>query len=306
MYNSSAYLEEFCKRIIDSAEKICDNFEIILVDDGSPDDSLQMAMKIQDSHPEIKIIELSRNFGHHRAMMIGLKESTGERTLLIDLDLEEPPEDLIRYWEKMDNDSSIDVVYGFQSKRNTPLIRRALSSTFHKIFDSLASVNPPKGELVSRLMSRKYLENLCLYQERELFMPGIWVDNGFKQVGIETIKGHNGNSNYTLRKRFSLAVNAITSFSSKPLEYIFVFGAMVSFFSILASSFFVYQKLIHNSAPQGYSSLIVAIFLMGGLTIFSIGLVGIYISKVFTEVKSRPYGIIRETHHGKNDGKSRN
>lgn len=302
LYNSSDYIGEFCSRISSCAASLVDDFEIILVDDGSPDDSLVVAKEAQRSNPKIKIIELSKNFGHHRAMMIGLNHSIGNKTFLIDVDLEEQPEDLERYWKKMEEDPEIDVVYGYQESRETPLLRTLASNIFHSLFDKLTSSKTPRGELVSRLMSRPYLDNLCRYTERELYLPGIWADNGFNSLGLKATKAHNGNSNYTLRRRVSLAVNAITSFSSKPLELVFFFGALVSTVSIVTSLYFVYQKIAYNLAPQGWSSLMVAISLTGGLIIFSIGLVGIYISKIFQEVKGRPYGIIREIHLVEYDG----
>jgi putative glycosyltransferase len=287
------YIEEFYTRISNQAQKITSDYEIIFVNDGTKDNSLEIATKLTDTDSKIKIINLSRNFGHHKAMMTGLQQAKSDYIFLIDSDLEEEPENLSKFWQHMTHNVSIDVVYGQQKSRKTPLLKRFMSNLFYLTFNALSTVKIKNGELVSRLMTRRYLNALISYQERELFIPALWVDAGFKQEAFPAEKSFNGNSNYTLKKQIILAVNAITSFSSKPLILIFYFGSIMFFGSMLYITYLVIQKLFFHQAAAGWTSLIASVYLLGGLIILSIGIIGVYLSKIYNEVKMRPYTIIK-------------
>ena len=296
MYNSALYIEEFYQRISSIIQDITDQYEIVLVDDGSPDDSLVIAKQLLNKDGRIKIVELARNHGHHRAMMIGLAQSSGEHIYLTDIDLEEAPENLSAFWSAMHDGSEVDVVFGSQGEKDSPPIRKFLSRTFYNMFNSLSDVNISSTELVSRLMTRDFVDNLLRYGESSIFLPAIWTDVGFKKRSIELQKTFNGNSTYTIKKRIVLAVDAVTSFSAKPLVFVFYSGVSISILASIFIAYLVVDKLLYNSPLLGWTSLIASIFLMGGLILFSLGVIGIYISKIYLEVKARPKSIIRQIH----------
>ncbi|MCH9631814.1 MAG: putative glycosyltransferase [Chlamydiae bacterium] len=293
IYNSKLYIEEFFHRITKSALSITSSYELIFVNDGSQDSSLEIVKKLHLLDPKIKIIDLSRNYGHHQAMMAGLRHARGEYVFLIDVDLEEEPENLAKFWEVMKQDVSIDVVYGLQEKRQTPFFKRFSGGLFYSIFNALSSTKIEDGELVSRLMKRKFVDSLISYQEKELFIPGVWSHAGFNKVSCKSNKGFNGNSNYSVKKLMSMAFNAIISFSSKPLEIIFYLGSLILFFSLIFIVYLVLQKIVNGTAINGWTSILASVYLLGGISIFSTGIVGIYLAKIFNEIKQRPNSIIK-------------
>jgi len=297
LYNSSNYILEFYRRLMAEVDLLAINeYELVFVNDGSPDNSLSVALGLVEMDTNVKVLDLSRNFGHHRAMMCGIRHTTGNRVFLIDVDLEERPEVLSQFWNAMDDDPTIDVVVGELAEKGTPLLRRAASEAFYKVFNALSSVRISNRELVSRLMNRSYVEALVAYQEREIFFPAIWVDAGFKQRKILATKSHDGSSSYTFKKRLAMAVEAVTSFSSKPLIYIFYLGLMFSIGSALFILSILYRKLFIGQVIIGWTSIMAVMFFIGGIIIFSLGVVGIYISKIYLEVKARPNTIVRRVH----------
>lgn len=301
LYCSAKYIAEFHQRITAEANKITDNYEIIFVNDGSPDDSLSIAKTIckQDSH--VKLIDLSRNFGHHRAMMSGLEYTEGERVFLIDVDLEELPECLSQFWQVMEDGNDIDVVVGELTKKTVPFFKSASSDLFYKLFNLLSVVKISDRDIVSRLMTRDYVNALLEYSEREIFFPAIWEDAGFKQVRVLATKSYDGHSTYTLKRKITMAVDAITSFSSKPLVYIFYLGLIFSLGSVAFIVYLIAQKLLIGQVILGWTSVMAALFLIGGIIIFCLGLIGIYLSKIYIQVKSRPNRIVKKIYSHTNN-----
>src|SRR5215831_7826230 len=293
LYCSAPYLESFYQRVRDSATRLEHSFEIILVNDGSPDTSLEIALRLQRQDARIRIIDLSRNFGHHQAMMTGLMHARGEMVFLIDSDLEEDPELLETFAEKF-RASGADVVYGVQEKRKGGLFERLSGAIFFKAFNTLSSHPLPRNLITARLMTRKYVDALVRHQERETLIAGLWVLTGFDQVPVTVTKSSTRRSTYSLRKRINHFVNAITSFSSKPLVFIFYLGCIILLLSTVAAVDLIVRKLLFGTLLAGWASLMVSIWLLGGLTIFCLGVIGIYLSKVFIEVKQRPYTVIKQ------------
>ena len=294
LYCSSRYISEFYIRISKVAQSLTQNYEIVFVNDASPDDSLAVARKICEQDARVKVLDLSRNFGHHRAMMCGVKHATGDRIFLIDVDLEELPELLSDFWRTMNADPEIDVVVGQLQEKKFPFLKRTTSSLFYRVFNALSAVRISDREIVSRLMNRAYVDALMEYQEREIFFPAIWVHAGFRQEKILATKTFDGNSTYTFKKRLIMAVEAITSFSSMPLIYIFYLGLLFSLGSAVFISVLLLKKLFIGHVILGWTSLMAALFLVGGIIIFSLGVVGIYVSKIYIEVKARPNSIVRK------------
>jgi putative glycosyltransferase len=292
LYQSAPYLREFYARSCAAASKITESFEVVLVNDGSPDNSLEIARLLVQEDPRVRVVDLSRNFGHHKAMMTGLIHSRGELVFLVDSDLEEEPELLTLFHEKL-RAANVDVVYGVQQRRKGKAFERFSGTLFFKAFNLFSSHPIPENHLTARLMSRRYVDALVTHQESEFVMSALWAFTGFTQLPVTVRKHLKATSSYGLRQKIAHLVNAITSSSNKPLVLIFYLGCLILVLSSIAALDLVVRKLFFGVLLQGWASLIVSVWLLGGLTIFCLGLIGIYLAKVFTEVKRRPYTIIR-------------
>lgn len=295
LYNSGPYLEEFHERICAAASQITHDFEIILVNDGSPDNSLEVALELYRKDPRVGIVDLSRNFGHHKAMMTGLIHAQGDLVFLLDSDLEEEPELLHKFYEELKR-TAADVVFGIQEQRKGNLFERVSGTLYFKVFNLFSTHPIPMNHITARLMTRAYVAALVGHQEREFVMSGLWALTGFQQVPLKVRKHDKGTSTYGLRRKISHLVNAITSFSNKPLVLIFYLGCFIVLVSGIAAIDLIVRKLLFGALLEGWASLIVSIWLLGGLTIFCLGVIGIYLSKVFIEVKHRPYTIVKQTY----------
>ena len=293
LYRSETFVEAFYHRICVAASAITSDFEVIFVNDGSPDGSLDVAVNLFQRDPRVRVIDLSRNFGHHRAIMTGLAHARGARVFLIDSDLEEDPALLADFWERLEA-TGADVIYGTQVSRKGGLWERISGNLFYWVFKRLSSAPVPKNLVTVRLMSRRYVEALVLHRDREIFLAGLWQITGFRQIGLPITKLCKGSSTYNFRNRVAVFVNAVTSFSVKPLVYIFYLGLSVFLASSAAALYLIFEKLFFGTFLFGWPSLIISIWMIGGITIFCIGIIGIYLSKVFMETKDRPYSVIRE------------
>lgn len=293
MYCSEPYLEEFYRRVSEAARACSgDDYEITFVNDGSPDASLQTAVRFHEEDPHVKVIDLSRNFGHHKAMMTGLMHARGARVLLIDCDLEEAPELLERFVETMDR-SGADVVFGVQENRGGSLLDRFSAWLFYTLFN-LFSVNKlPRNLVTMRLMTARYVRALVAHQEREVLIAGLWVLTGFHQQALKMEKPRKRGTTYTVSRKVATLVNAVTSFSNRPLVFILYLGASITILAALVAGYLIVRQLVYGDMRSGWPSVMVSIWFLGGLMIFCIGVIGIYLSRVFTEVKQRPYTIVR-------------
>lgn len=293
LYYSSDYIEEFYIKITNALTNITNNFEIIFVNDGSPDNSLDIVLKLKKQDSRIKIIDLSRNFGHHKAIMTGLIESIGDFVFLIDSDLEEDPNLIKIFWNEI-QESDFDVIYSIQKHRKGNYFEKISGFLFYKMFNFFSSIKIPESASTCRIMKRSYINELVKFREHELFITAILSATGFKQKGIYIDKFSSSPTTYSLRKKLDLMVNAITSFSSKPLVYVFYLGILISFFSFSYIIFIFIKKLVWNVPVLGWASLISSIWMIGGIIMLSLGIIGIYISKIFNEVKNRPYTVIKK------------
>lgn len=306
LYNSEDHVSEFCQRATTTAQNLVgDDYEIVLVNDGSPDNSLNISKNIADIDERVKIVDLSRNFGHHKAMMTGLSESTGEQVFLIDSDLEEEPEWLTTFSQEMENAKS-DVIYGVQEKRKGKWFERWTGQLFYFVLRLLTQLHIPNNIVVARLMSRRYVNALLQHRESEMFLAGLWAITGFSQESVVIQKGSSSKSTYTIWRKLAQLANSITSFTSLPLVGIFVIGCVIFVVSCLYVSYLVVSWLFFSAPPTGYTSLIASVWLLGGLNIAFIGVVGIYLAKVFVETKGRPYTIVRERYSSQNSEKELN
>ena len=301
IYKSSDCIEEFYSKITKEANKISKNYEIIFVDDGSPDESLNKIVRLGEKDYHVKIIELSRNFGHHKAMITGLNHANGDYVFLIDSDLEEDPELLCKFWEELGaSEQNYDMVYGVQKNRKGDLFERASGWLFYNIFNFLSEIKIPKNFLTVRLMKQNYVKNLINFKEKQVVFSMLNVLNGFKTKEIIVTKKKLNQSTYSFFSKKNLLLDAITASSPKILKLSFYFGLIIiinSFFFIL---FIVLRKLIFNTAVDGWVSVLSSIFFFNGLIILFIGILGLYISVIFLEVKNRPLTIIKKIYEKKN------
>ncbi|HEX7939181.1 MAG TPA: glycosyltransferase family 2 protein, partial [Gemmatimonadaceae bacterium] len=293
LYGSAPYVAEFCRRAADAARQLTPDYEIVLVNDGSPDSSLALALDARKQDARIKVIDLARNFGHHKAMMTGLAHARGDLVFLIDSDLEEPPELLNAFKAEMGR-TRADVVYGVQQRRRGGAFERATGAMYYSLFNAITSLPVPRNLLTVRLMTQRYVQSLVAHRERELNIGALWTFTGFAQVAMPVDKAHKGTTSYNLRKRIAHLVNSVTSFSSAPLVFVFYLGVSISLFSGIFGSYLIVRRLFFGVLLEGWPSLIVSVWFLGGLTLLSLGVLGVYLAKVFTEVKQRPYTVIRE------------
>jgi putative glycosyltransferase len=297
MYYSAPYLEEFYARICATAQKITDDFEVIFVNDGSPDNSLDLAVNLyQQDKQRIRVIDLSRNFGHHKAMMAGLSYCKGKYVFLIDVDLEEEPELLGEFWSTLKKkcNEDVDVIYGIQEKRKGGWFEKWSGELYYGILDSLLNIQHPKNITTVRLMTRRYVDALLLHKERELVISGLWIITGFKQYPQIVSKRSTSPTTYSLIHKFSHSVDAITSFSSKPLIFIFFTGLVIFVGAFAYTSYLTVNRIFFSRPLDGWTSIMASVWLLGGIIILFIGVIGIYLSKIFIETKQRPYVIVKD------------
>lgn len=296
LYCSAPYIDEFHKRISEIACKVTDDYEVIFVNDGSPDNSIDIALALYDSDPKVKVVDLSRNFGHHKAMMTGLAHAAGEYIFLIDVDLEENPELLENFWQEMHSTADVDVVFGKQASRKGNWFERISGDIFYRTFNWVSSTKVPVNLVTVRLMKRDYVNALLRFKEQELFLAGIWSITGFNQKPVVINKFSHSPTSYSFTRKIGIIINSITSFSNKPLMWIFYLGCIMMMVSIIYIGFLIYKRLYLGIGLVGWTSIIASIWLVGGIVMFSLGVVGIYLSKIFMEVKNRPYTIVKKNY----------
>ena len=294
MYNSAPYLEEFHRRSVDSVLKLTTDYEIIFVNDGSPDDSLEVALMLIEQDENIKVVDLSRNFGHHKAIVAGLAEVKGELVFLIDCDLEEKPEWIELFFKAQQQSIGIDVVYGIQIKRKGSAYERLSGYIFYAILNALSDIKMPNQPTTARLMSRRYVDALLKYGEREYFAAGIFHLTGYLQVPFPVNKMSFSKTTYSFKKKLSMALNSVLSFSNKPLRMVFNFGFVITVSSAIYIVYLLYRQFFFGGSLVGWTSVIVSVWFLGGCILLSMGLIGLYLAKVFSEVKQRPMYQVRQ------------
>jgi putative glycosyltransferase len=292
LYQSAPYIAEFHRRASVAAKALAgDDYEIVMVNDGSPDDALDVAVTLSELDSHVVVVDLSRNFGHHKAIMTGLAAAAGDLVFLIDSDLEEEPEWLTRFEKQMRAEES-DMVYGVQATRKGDWFERHTGALFYRLFGFVTGIEQPDNVVTARIMSRRYVDALLAHRERELNIIGLLIITGFKQSYQKVTKHATSPTTYSLARKLDIFVNAVTSFSSLPLFFTFYSGLTIS---ISAGLYIFYLLFIYffGSPPSGYTSIIASVWLFSGVIVLFTGLQAIYIGKIFSEVKQRPYTIVR-------------
>lgn len=269
-------------------------YEIVCIDDGSRDDTLSLLHQKQTEIPELVIAELSRNFGKEAAMSAGLKVARGDAVIPFDADLQDPPDlipDLIEKWQE-----GYEVVLAKRvDRRSDGPLKRLTAWAFYRTHNSLAEFPIPENVGDFRLMDRKVIDVLNQLPENRRFMKGLFAWAGFKTttISFERAARAAGETKWNYWKLWNFAIEGITSFSSLPLRLWSYIGAIVAFVAFLYAGFIVIRTVIFGVDVPGYASLIVIMLFLGGLQLLSLGLLGEYVGRIYTEVKGRPVFILR-------------
>ena len=301
-FNESKNINNTYDRIKKNIKKITENFELIFVDDGSTDNSFSKLFTLSNIDENLKIIKLSRNFGHQNAIFAGLENASGDCIIIIDADLQDPPELFYEMFKKW-KDENFQVVYGIRKKRKGNFFKLILYSFYHKLFKLFSNLNNSDDLADFCLIDKKIKNYLIGLKEKNIYFRGLrsWV--GFKQTGIEYERENRnlGKSKYSIFKLYGLALNGITNFSTKPLSLILFTGFIIFFLSIFLIIFYIVQKILNfeflGVLPEqvpGFYTIVIILILFGSFNLICLGLIGEYVGRLYEEAKSRPKYYIDE------------
>jgi polyisoprenyl-phosphate glycosyltransferase len=292
VYDEEELVEEFVRR---TCAAVADyTFELLLVNDGSSDETPALLDRLAEADPRVRVVHLSRNFGHQAALTAGLEHAIGDVVAMIDADLQDPPEligEMVAQWSR-----GSDVVYAVRKQRDGETgFKLATASWFYKLFDKLAQVDlePNSGDF--RLLDRRALNALLAMTERSRFLRGMTVWVGFTQTAVsyERDARHAGETKYTLRKMLRFSLDAITSFSHLPLQLATYAGLLSASVAFIAIPVVIVLRIFDSYLP-GFGSITIAILLLGGIQLIALGVIGEYVGRIYDEVKHRPLYIVRE------------
>jgi dolichol-phosphate mannosyltransferase len=301
-FNEEAVLPRLFERLGATAATWNADFEIICVDDGSRDRTWELLQAQHAQDPRWRAISFARNFGHQIAVSAGLHFATGDAVVIIDADLQDPPEEIARLLAKWRE--GFDVVYAIRQKRKEGWLKRLCYWSFYRLMAWLVSFDIPLDSGDFCLMSRRVVATINAMPERNRFVRGLRAWSGFRQIGVpyERAARAAGEPKYNLQKLFKLAVDGIFSFSAAPLRLATYLGFWVSAFAFLGVIFTIFQKIFAREftawglAPiQGYPTIIISILFMGGVQLICIGILGEYLGRIYEEVKGRPQWIIQDS-----------
>lgn len=295
VYNEADNLRPLLDRLIPVLESCARSFEVIFVDDGSTDHTLEILRKAHDADPRIRAIALSRNFGKEIAIAAGLDHASGAAAVIMDADLQHPPEIIQSFVEKWRE--GYKNVYGQRIDRaaDSPL-RRLLTQRFYRLFDALGETRLPRGAGDFRLLDAKAVAALRTMREHARFSKGLYAWIGFKSIGVpfEVAPRLQGQSKFSYRKLTHFALDGLMSFTTMPLKIWTYVGLATSLLALALASFYIIRTLILGVDVPGFASLIVSITFFGGVQLLSLGILGEYIGRIFAEVKRRPLYLIEE------------
>lgn len=271
------------------------NLELILIDDGSKDDSFSFIEKLSQKYPYIKGIKLSRNFGHQAAVRTALEYSRGDYVAIIDDDLQDPPSLLPQFFSYLDK--GYDVAFGVRRKRKENFLKVFCYNSFYKILKILSDTDIPLDTGDFCVMKKIVVEKMLSLPEKNPFLRGIRAWVGFKQIGVEyeRAKRIEGESGYTLKKLFKIASDGIFSFSNIPLKLITFIGGLGLSITVLYSIYILSKFFIYGVEAPGFVSTILFIMFFGSLNLICMGIIGEYISRIYAESKNRPHSVIEKT-----------
>lgn len=297
MFNEEGTLDYLFGRLEPILEQLQCRYEIICVNDGSTDNTLEKLLQYCKKDSRIKLVNFSRNFGKDTALTAGLRYSRGQAVIPIDADLQDPPElieGLLAKWRE-----GYDVVYAVRSSRyGEGLGKRLTANLFYRVVNLLSETPIPKNTGDFRLLDRRVVAVLNQIPERTRFMKGLFAWVGFKQVGLnyERQPRRQGTSSWSFWKLWNFALDGITLFSTAGLKFWSYAGLVISLLAFLYALFLITRTLMHGKDVPGYASIMVTMLFLGGLQLISLGILGEYLGRVYAEVKNRPLYIVRDTY----------
>jgi dolichol-phosphate mannosyltransferase len=295
IYNEGSLVSEFVKQVVENVLKITSDYEVILVDDGSVDDSWSFIVKETEGNKKVKGLKLSKNFGHHFAITAGLHNSSGEWVVVMDSDLQDRPEVISDLYKKAQE--GYEVV--FVSRRNRPesFVYKSLQKLFYLSLRILSGIKFDSSQANFSIIHRKVVEAFMKFPEHARFYGSTITWLGFKRSFIEARHGQrfSGKPSYTIKKRISLAADIIISFSGRPLRFAIILGIIMSIISLILSLWILIGVFSWGFTVIGWPSLMASVLFTGGSILVVLGIIGIYLGRVFQEVKSRPLYIVSET-----------
>ncbi|MCE3224119.1 MAG: hypothetical protein K0S58_2299 [Nitrospira sp.] len=293
VFNEAENLPMLHARLTDAMNQVGVDYEIVLVDDGSKDQSPEILKRLESEDRRVVVVEFARNFGHQVAISAGLEHSRGRVVCIMDADLQDPPEVLPTFLAKWQE--GWEVVYAVRTERKEWWGKRLAYAVFYRLLQRVANIEIPLDAGDFCVMDRRVVDELVGMPERNRFVRGIrsWV--GFKQIGVpyERQARHAGAPKYTFRKLLYLALDGLISFSHTPLRIITILGFTVSLLSFLVASFYIIKKFTLGTGVPGFTTLVVSIFFLAGIQLMTIGVIGEYIGRISDEVKHRPLYVAR-------------
>ena len=294
VYRAEAIVDTLVAEIEESLKAVGHSYEIILVDDRSPDNSWNKMQELKNSHEYLKCIRLSRNFGQHSAIMAGLSVAEGEWIVVMDCDLQDKPNQIAKLYGEAQK--GFDVVLARRKNRKDSYFKKKGSYIFSKIFSFLTDMEYDNEIANFGIYNKKVILSVLKIDDNIKFFPLFVKFVGFKttSVVVEHQERFAGESSYSIGKLISLAFNTIISFSNKPLKLFVKFGLIISCLSFLTGMYYIYEAVTNQISVDGFSSIIVSIWFLSGVVITIVGITGIYVGKIFDQTKNRPSYIIDE------------
>ncbi len=296
VYNEEATVDELRRRLGEVLDRVEPDHEVLLVNDGSQDGTAEALKRIAQAGSRWRAIHFSRNFGHQAAVAAGLRYATGQAVVVMDADLQDPPEllePMLARWRE-----GFEVVYAqrVRREREGPL-KRGLAWLYYRVLRAVAPVDIPTDTGDFCLMDRKVVDQLIALPERNRYIRGLRAWVGFRQTSVQFERAPRfaGEPKYTFSKSLGLGVNGIISFSKAPLRIATWVGLLVSIMSFVLAVVFVIEKLTRGFDIRGWASTVVIILFLGGVQLLTIGIIGEYLSRIYDEVKQRPLYVVRET-----------
>lgn len=293
LFNEQDNLPELYRRLIVTLESLGEPFEILFVDDGSSDATPAMLDLLTTTDRRIAVIRLSRNFGHQAAVSAGIDHARGRGVVILDGDLQDPPEVIPQFVERWRN--GFEVVYAIRRKRKEGPLKRLGYFAFYRILHAIADLDIPMDSGDFCLMDRTVVEHLKALPERVRFVRGLRTYVGFRQIGMEYDRAARaaGQPKYTFRKLLGLAVDGILNHSGYPLRLVTYLGLFSALAAVLLATWAIADAISNQSTPRGWASLIVVMLLIGAMQLVGLGVVGEYVRRIFLEVKGRPVYIVQ-------------
>ncbi|HEV8687038.1 MAG TPA: glycosyltransferase family 2 protein [Gaiellaceae bacterium] len=297
VFNERESLPELHRRLSEVVARLGGDAELLFVDDCSFDGSYDVLLELQRSDPRVKVIRFARNFGHQVAITAGLDFALGDAVIVMDADLQDPPEvvpDLVARWEE-----GYEVVYAVREAREgEPWLKRVTAAWFYRVLRRIASVEMPLDAGDFRLVDRAALDAFRSMRERNRYVRGMFSWVGYRQIGVPYHRPERfaGEPKYSFRKSLTLAADGLVSFSNAPLRLALIGGFFFSTVAFLVGIFAIVAKLAGAFVVPGWASILVAVSFIGGVQLTLLGMLGLYVGRIYEEVKSRPLYVIREAH----------